>query len=178
MSQPNSATTEDKKALFQVGILTLSDRSAAGQRPDTSGPGLHDMLAAQLAQVCEVVAYEVIPDDRALIERKLVEWSDERGLSLILTTGGTGVAPRDVTPDATLMVIEKQVPGMAEAMRAASLLKTPTAMISRAVVGIRGRSLIINLPGSPKGARENLEAILAALPHALGKIAGDPADCA
>lgn len=181
MSQANTdmvETTQAKKALFKVGILTLSDRSAAGQRPDSSGPGLRDAIAAQLAQVCEVVAYELIPDEQPLIEKKLIEWADNLKLALILTTGGTGVAPRDVTPDATLAVIEKQVPGMAEAMRAASLLKTPMAMISRSVAGIRGRSLIINLPGSPKGARENLDAIIAALPHALDKIAGDPADCA
>lgn len=181
MSQSHSQpveTIENTRTLFKVGILTLSDRSAAGLRPDSSGPGLRDALAAQLSEVCEVAAYEVIPDERELIEKKLIEWADDLKLALILTTGGTGVAPRDVTPDATLAIIEKQVPGMAEAMRAASLLKTPMAMISRSVAGIRGRSLIINLPGSPKGARENLEAIIAALPHALDKIAGDPADCA
>lgn len=163
---------------FKVGILTLSDRSAAGERPDTSGPGLREALQAQLAHAFEIVAYEVIPDDQALIEQKLREWSDRQKLNLILTTGGTGVAPRDVTPDATLAVIEKQVPGMAEAMRAYSLQKTPMAVISRAVAGIRGQTLIINLPGSPKGARESLEAIIAALPHALEKIMGDPVECA
>jgi molybdopterin adenylyltransferase len=163
---------------FRVGILTLSDRSSAGERPDASGPALREVLAEQLAQTCRVEVYEVIPDDRALIEQKLIEWSDELRLSLILTTGGTGVAPRDVTPETTLAVIEKQVPGMAEAMRAASLQKTPFAMVSRAVVGIRGSTLIVNLPGSPKGARENLEAIIMALPHALEKIAGDPTECA
>ncbi|HEX2914560.1 MAG TPA: molybdopterin adenylyltransferase [Chloroflexia bacterium] len=171
---------QDQKAgtIFRVGILTLSDRSAAGVRPDISGPNVRDTVEQQLNHAFEITVYEVIPDERALIEQKLVEWSDSLGLSLILTTGGTGVAPRDVTPDATLAVIDKQVPGMAEAMRAASLQKTPMAMISRAVAGIRGRTLIINLPGSPKGARENLEAVLPAIPHALDKIAGDPNECA
>ncbi len=174
----SDVSNQASKMIFKVGILTLSDRSAAGVRPDASGPNVRDTLAASLNHVYEVAEYEVIPDDRQQIEQKLVDWSDRLGLNLILTTGGTGVAPRDVTPDATLAVIDKQVPGMAEVMRAASMLKTPMAMISRSVVGIRGRSLIVNLPGSPKGARENLEAIIVALPHALEKIAGDPADCA
>ena len=166
------------KIAFKVGILTLSDKGSRGERVDTSGPGLRDLLAEQLKEDFEVVAYEIVPDEQALIEEKLKNWSDELNLNLILTTGGTGVAPRDVTPDATLAVIEKQVPGMAEAMRAYSLQKTPMAVISRAVAGIRGRTLIVNLPGSPKGARESLEAIIRALPHALEKIAGDPEDCA
>ena len=166
------------KIAFKVGILTLSDKGSRGERVDTSGPGLHDLLAEQLKEDFEVVAYEIVPDEQALIEEKLKNWSDGLNLNLILTTGGTGVAPRDVTPDATLAVIEKQVPGMAEAMRAYSLQKTPMAVISRAVAGIRGRTLIVNLPGSPKGARESLEAIIRALPHALEKIAGDPEDCA
>jgi len=174
----NDVNTEPSKIIFKVGILTLSDRSAAGVRPDASGPNVRDTLQEQLAHAYEVVAYEVIPDDRKLIEQKLTEWSDEQKLNLILTTGGTGLAPRDVTPDATLAVIEKQVPGMAEAMRAYSLKKTPMAVISRAVAGIRGQTLIINLPGSPKGARESLEAIIAALPHALEKLMDDPAECA
>lgn len=166
------------KIAFKVGILTLSDKGSRGERVDTSGPGLRDLLAEQLKEDFEVVAYEIVPDEQALIEEKLKNWSDGLNLNLILTTGGTGVAPRDVTPDATLAVIEKQVPGMAEAMRAYSLQKTPMAVISRAVAGIRGRTLIVNLPGSPKGARESLEAIIRALPHALEKIAGDPEDCA
>ena len=166
------------KIAFKVGILTLSDKGSRGERVDTSGPGLRDLLAEQLKEDFEVVAYEIVPDEQALIEEKLKNWSDGLNLNLILTTGGTGVAPRDVTPDATLAVIEKQVPGMAEAMRAYSLQKTPMAVISRAVAGIRVRTLIVNLPGSPKGARESLEAIIRALPHALEKIAGDPEDCA
>lgn len=165
-------------ASFKVGILTLSDKGSRGERVDTSGPGLREVLAEQLAAGFEIVAYEVVPDETDVIQAKLKSWADELYLNLILTTGGTGVAPRDVTPEATLAVIEKQVPGMAEAMRHYSLQKTPMAVISRAVVGIRGRSLIINLPGSPKGARESLEAIIKALPHALEKIAGDPNDCA
>jgi molybdopterin adenylyltransferase len=169
---------ETRKTPFKVGILTLSDRSARGERADTSGPGLREMLAEQLKVSFKVVAYEVVPDELTLIVEKLKSWSDELHLNLILTTGGTGVAPRDVTPEATLAVIEKQVPGMAEAMRAYSLQKTPMAVISRAVVGIRGSTLIVNLPGSPKGARESLEAIIPALSHAVEKIAGDPTDCA
>lgn len=169
---------ETNQQAYKVGILTLSDKGSRGERIDTSGPGLREMLAEQLKATAQVVAYEVIPDERGQIEQKLKDWSDTLGLSLILTTGGTGVAPRDVTPEATLAVVERLVPGMAEAMRNYSLQKTPFAMISRAVVGIRGRTLIVNLPGSPKGARESLEAIIVALPHALEKIAGDPADCA
>jgi molybdenum cofactor synthesis domain-containing protein len=121
---------------------------------------------------------EVVPDDIDLIKERLASWCDERGLDLIVTTGGTGLSPRDVTPEATLSVIDRRVPGMEEVMRAESLKKTPHAMISRAVVGARKRTLIINLPGSPKAARECLEAIAPALPHALEKLGGDMSDCA
>jgi molybdenum cofactor synthesis domain-containing protein len=159
---------------WKVGILTLSDKGSRGEREDLSGPTLRGLLPEGF----EVVEYAVVPDEREEIVEKLVEWADEKGLALILTTGGTGVSPRDVTPEATLSVIEREVPGMAEAMRRASLAKTPHAMISRAVVGIRRRTLIVNLPGSPRGARENLEAIFPAIPHALEKIHGDPSDCA
>lgn len=162
------------KARFTVGILTLSDKGSRGEREDLSGQVIREMVAP----LGDVVQYRVIPDEEDAIVRVLVEWVDEKGIDLILTTGGTGLTPRDVTPEATVRVIERQVPGMAEAMRAASLQKTPHAMLSRALAGVRRRSLIINLPGSPKGVRENLEVVLPALEHALLKLKGDPSECA
>lgn len=159
----------------KTAVVTMSDLGSQGLREDRSGQALAERLGAEGYDVC---SRTVIPDDYDRIKEVLVELSDIQGAALIVTTGGTGVSPRDVTPDATLSVIEKAVPGLAEAMRAASIAKTPHAMISRAVAGIRGKTLIINLPGSPKGAIENLEAILAALPHALDKIQGDKSDCA
>ncbi|MEK6725354.1 MAG: MogA/MoaB family molybdenum cofactor biosynthesis protein [Deltaproteobacteria bacterium] len=161
--------------MISVGILTLSDKGARGEREDLSGVEIKRLVAEIPA---EVKAYEVIPDEKYLIKDKLIEYADDLGLDVIITTGGTGVSPRDVTPDATLEVIDKEIPGMAEVMRYESLKKTPRAMISRAVVGLRGRTLIINLPGSPKGVRENLSAILPAISHAVEKIKGDPSECA
>lgn len=160
---------------MKAGILTLSDKGSRGDREDLSGAVIREMLESS---GIEVNTYEIIPDEVHLISSKIKEWSDSKGLSLIITTGGTGLSPRDVTPEATLAVIEKRVPGMEEAMRTESLKKTPNAMISRAVAGIRGRTLIVNLPGSPKAVRENLGVILPALPHALSKLGGDMSDCA
>ncbi len=163
-----------KKEKYPLGVLTLSDKGAAGKRFDESG-----QIAQKLVEAFgEVICYQVIPDDEELIVATLRDWVDHQKLALILTTGGTGLTSRDVTPQATSRVVDYSVPGMAEAMRAYSLTKTPHAMLSRAMVGVRGQCLIINLPGSPKGVRENLETLLPALPHALAKLAGDPEDCA
>jgi molybdopterin adenylyltransferase len=156
-------------------VITVSDRGARGERADGSGPEIAGML--QTAGM-EIIGMQIIPDEKIDIRRLLIEWSDERLVDLILTTGGTGVSPRDVTPDATREVIEREIPGMAEAMRSHSAAVTPHAMISRALAGIRGRTLIINLPGSPKGARENLGVLLPALAHAIEKIKGDETECA
>ena len=161
--------------MFTAAVLTLSDKGSRGEREDLSGKMLAEMLASIGGRI---ETYVVLPDDRKLIEDKLIYYAEQDGVDVIATTGGTGVGPRDVTPDATRAVIDKEIPGMAEAMRLAGLQKTPFAMISRAIVGCRGKTLIINLPGSPKGVRENLEAILKAIPHAVEKLKGDPDDCA
>jgi molybdenum cofactor synthesis domain-containing protein len=161
--------------LYRAGILTVSDRGARGEREDTSGKVIAEILADLSI---EVAAYDVIPDEEDRIAAKILEYVDARNLDLVITTGGTGVSPRDVTPEATRRVMDREIPGMAEAMRQESARKTPHAMLSRAVAAIRRQSLIINLPGSPKGARENLQAILPALEHALEKIKGSERECA
>lgn len=161
---------------FRVAILTISDRSAQGVRADASGEVIRELVTAELN--AEIVAYLVVPDEQPKITAALRAWADDRIADLILTTGGTGLAPRDVTPEATQAVIEREVPGIPEAMRAASLAVTPFAMLSRMVAGTRGQTLIINLPGSPKGVRENLTVVLPALAHGLDKLLGDPEDCA
>jgi molybdenum cofactor synthesis domain-containing protein len=161
-------------ARFTIGVLTLSDKGSRGDREDESGRVLQEMVAP----LGEIVRYQVVPDEEELIVATLVEWVDKDGVDLILTTGGTGLSARDITPEATARVIEREIPGMAEAMRAASMAKTPHAMISRALAGVRRQSMIINLPGSPKGVRENLEVVYPALEHALLKLKGDPSECA
>ncbi|RLB06736.1 MAG: molybdopterin adenylyltransferase [Deltaproteobacteria bacterium] len=159
---------------MKVGVITISDKGYRGEREDTSGLVIQEMVKELDA---EVAFSTVIPDEEDEIKKVLIRGADEMKLDLILTTGGTGVSPRDVTPEATLEVIEREVPGFAEAMRMEGLKKTPHAMISRAVCGVRGRTLIVNLPGSPKAVREGLEVIFPALPHAIAKIQGDPSEC-
>ena len=161
--------------MFNAGIITVSDKGSQGKRQDLSGPVIAEMLTGAGIEIKQTL---IIPDEVEQIQKTIIQFADVEKLDVILTTGGTGVSPRDLTPDATLKVIDKEVPGMAEAMRLASMKITPHAMISRAVAGIRGRCLIINLPGSPKGARENLTAVLPALQHAIEKIKGDDRDCA
>ncbi|HXF86019.1 MAG TPA: MogA/MoaB family molybdenum cofactor biosynthesis protein [Anaerolineales bacterium] len=156
---------------IRFGILTLSDRSARGEREDASGPALTHRIQAE---GWSVVEHSLLPDEESAIRQTLIAWADSGKMDVILTTGGTGFSPRDVTPEATRAVIQREAPGLAEAMRAASLKVTPHAMLSRIVSGIRGRTLIINLPGSPKGALENLEVVLPVIPHAVQLLRGDP----
>lgn len=160
---------------FTAAVVTVSDRSYRGERPDGSGPVVREMLEQAGYQV---VRMEVVPDEQGEIEALLRELADQGDIALTVTTGGTGFSPRDVTPEATAAVCQRMTPGIAEAMRLASLRITPRAMLSRATAGIRGRTLIVNLPGSPKAARENLEAVLPALDHGLEMLWGGPADCA
>src|SRR5882672_10784813 len=164
-----------RKRIFMTirfGILTLSDRSSRGERPDSSGPALARLIEAENWSVAKQA---LLPDNESAIRAILSEWADSGELDIILTTGGTGFSPRDVTPEVTRAVIEREAPGLAEAMRAASLKITPHAMLSRIVTGIRKRTLIINLPGSPKGAVENLQVVLPVLSHAVQLLQEDPA---
>lgn len=161
--------------MIRAAVVTVSDRSFRKERADASGPAVAELLARLPASLEQQL---VVPDEKPFISRALRHLSDVIGVDLVVTTGGTGVDPRDVTPEATREVIDREIPGMAEVMRAESQKKVQTAMLSRAVVGVRGKTLIVNLPGSPGGARENLEAILTVLPHAIEKIRGGGGDCA
>jgi molybdopterin adenylyltransferase len=161
--------------MFNAAIITVSDKGSQGKRQDLSGPAIAEMLAGAAIEVKHTL---ITPDEIDRIRKAIIQFAEVEKMDLILTTGGTGVSPRDLTPDATLKVLDKEIPGMAEVMRITSMKITPHAMISRAVAGIRGHSLIINLPGSPKGAMENLAAVLPAIPHAIEKIKGDDRDCA
>lgn len=161
--------------MFTVGILTVSDKGSRGERVDESGQAIREILTGAGAKI---VRYKIVPDEKDAISGTLIEWADRMGIDLILTTGGTGLAPRDVTPEATLAVLEKLAPGFSEAMRAESMKKTPRGMLSRGVSGVIKRTLVINLPGSPRAVRECLEAILPALPHALEMLSGKGSECA
>ena len=160
---------------LRTGVLIISDKGAKGLRKDESGEIVANILEEQGFTVTN---REIIPDDEKQIIDTLLKWVEKDGLALIVTSGGTGLSPTDITPQAMEKIIDYQVPGMAEAMRAASLKKTPHGMISRAIVGVRKTCLIINVPGSPAGASENLSVVLPALNHALSKLQGDTTDCA
>lgn len=159
---------------WKVAVLTASDRGSKGEREDTSAQVIRELVEEEIFG--EIIEYRIVPDEMDEIMAALIEMTDYHHADLILTTGGTGLAPRDVTPEATLGVIDRQVPGISEAMRLSSMQKTRRAMLSRGISGIRGRTLIINLPGSPKGVHENLGAIMDQLPHALNILTGREGD--
>ena len=160
--------------MIKVGILTISDKGSRGEREDTSGKVIEEVIRKING---EVKYYQIIPDEKEMIKEELIKAVDKLNLDLILTTGGTGLGKRDVTPEATLAIIEKEVPGISEIIRSESFKKTNRAILSRGVAGIRKESLIINLPGSPKGARESLEIILEALPHGIEILKGQATEC-
>lgn len=157
--------------MITIAVITLSDKGSKGEREDKS----RHVIAEMLKEIGEVKHYEILPDEVDLIKSKLLEYTNKA--DLIVTTGGTGLSPRDVTPEATLSVIEREIPGIAEAMRMKGLKKTSRSMLSRAVAGVRAQTLIINLPGSPKAVKESLEVILDVIPHAIEKIKGSQEEC-
>ena len=157
--------------MITVAVLTLSDKGSRGEREDKSGPAIAEMLKG----IGKVKYYDILPDEKDLIKNKLLEYVNK--VDLILTTGGTGLSPRDVTPEATIDVIDREIPGITEAMRMEGLKKTDRAMLSRAVAGVKGQTLIINMPGSPKAVKEHMEVILDVIPHAIEKIKGDTKEC-
>ena len=160
--------------VIRTGIIISSDRGAQGERIDKSGSAIRQALKNK---IFVVEGYQIVPDEKKLIQKALRQFTDEQKYDLIVTSGGTGISPRDVTPEATQEVVDRLLPGFAEAMRMYSLRLTPHAMISRAICGTRHESLIVNLPGSPKGAQECLEVVLPAIPHAIAKLKGDPSNC-
>ena len=161
--------------MFTVGILTISNKGWRGERRDISGEAIHEILSRIDVRIRN---RDIVPDEKELIAQKLIKWADEDDLDVVITTGGTGLSPTDVTPEATLSVVDRIVPGFTEAMRAESFKKTPMGVLSRAVAGTRGNCLIINLPGSPKAVRECLEPILPDLPHAVETLKGEGGECA
>ena len=161
--------------MINFGILTISDKGSRGERYDGSGAVIQDRVAILGGRV---VRYDIVPDEVDIIRHRLIEWADVGDVDIILTTGGTGLGPRDVTPEATRAVIEKYVPGIGEAMRMKSLSITPRAMLSRGISGIRGNTLIVNLPGSPKAVRESLEYIITELEHGIKILIGEDSECA
>ncbi|MBS4024432.1 MAG: molybdopterin adenylyltransferase [Clostridia bacterium] len=161
--------------MLKIGIVTASDKGSRGERVDESGPKIKELVETIAGKV---VAYQIIPDELEIIKKTLIDFADDKKVDIIFTTGGTGFSPRDVTPEATLAVVQRLTPGIPEVMRMESLKITPKAMLSRAVAGIRGNTLIVNLPGSPKAAAECLQAIMSALPHGIEILKGEASECA
>ena len=159
---------------IRTGIIIVSDKGTKGERIDQSGPAIRQTLKNQ---IFTVAGYQIVPDEKKTIQRAILQFADDQKCDLIITSGGTGISQRDITPEATKELVDRLLPGFAEAMRMHSLTFTPHAMISRAICGTRQESLIINLPGSPKGAKECLEVVLPAIPHAIAKLKGDQSDC-